>query len=47
MLEAAAQPELALPEIETGESFAPHPQVVESRTQEQTQHLVEEPRSAA
>jgi ribonuclease HII len=41
MLERAAQPELALGEIERGESFAPHPLIVESKTQEQTQHVVE------
>jgi ribonuclease HII len=37
-----AQPELALSEIGEGESFAPHPLVVESKTQVQTQDVVEQ-----
>ena len=41
ILDAAAQPELALSEIEPSESFAPHPLIVESKTQEQTQHIVQ------
>jgi ribonuclease HII len=47
LLEGAAQPELSLSEIEPSESFAPHPLIVESGTQEQTQHLVEPPPPAA
>jgi ribonuclease HII len=47
ILQAAAQPELALGENEAAESFAPHPLIVESETQEQTQHVVEPlPRAA-
>jgi ribonuclease HII len=42
-----AQPELVFAEIATGESFAPHPPAVESESVAQTQHLVEQPRSAA
>lgn len=42
-----AQPELVLHETGASESFAPHPQSVESAPPVLTQHLVEEPRSAA
>ena len=42
-----AQPELVFEEIGTSESFAPHPPPIESVTGAETQHLVEQPRSAA
>jgi ribonuclease HII len=41
------QPELVFTEIEAGESFAPHPPEIESTPVVLTQHIVEEPRSAA
>lgn len=42
-----SQPELVFTEIEAGESFAPHPPEIESAPAMLTQHIVEEPRSAA
>jgi ribonuclease HII len=42
-----AQPELQFSEIEPGESFAPHPPVVESAEAVRTQYLVEQARPAA
>jgi ribonuclease HII len=42
-----AQPELVFTEIAGSESFAPHPPAVESAPLVLTQHIVEEPRSAA
>ncbi len=42
-----AQPELVFEEIGGGESFAPHPPPLESNMIVETQHLVDEPRSAA
>lgn len=41
------QPELVFTEIAGSESFAPHPPAVESAPVVLTQHIVEEPRSAA
>jgi ribonuclease HII len=44
---AKAQPELVFERIHEGESFAPHPPEIESPPAMLTQHMVEEPRSAA
>jgi ribonuclease HII len=41
ILERAAQPEFDLSENASGESFQPHPLVVESETQDRTQYVVE------
>ena len=42
-----SQPELVFTEIATSESFAPHPPEIESAPAMLTQHIVDEPRSAA
>ena len=42
-----AQPELLIAEIAASESFAPHPQAIESVPRNETQHLVVEQRPAA
>jgi ribonuclease HII len=47
IMDRDAQPELVLEEIGEGESFESHPPAVESVAIAKTQHLVEQPRSAA
>jgi ribonuclease HII len=46
-IEADAQPDLVFTEIETGESFAPHPPEIESTPVIVTQDVVEQPHPAA
>jgi hypothetical protein len=46
-IEKDAAPELVFEEIRPGESFAPHPPQIESIEIVETQHLVDQPRTAA
>jgi len=47
MLAAREEPELVFTEIATAESFESHPPQIESAPTIMTQHIVEQPRTAA